>query len=163
MTISNVFVNGLNESRTDGIISLWSEAFDDERDFIETFLRGVPSETTAVLCEKDGQVTGMMFLIPAEVNGFDCKLVYALATAKDFRKQGIATKLLESASETTPTFLAPEKASLISFYEKRGYKVTSKGIEDSVNFVEEAVENLIRFNHLKCKLKPFGMIKGLEL
>ncbi len=133
----------------DDIARLWSEAFGDEEAFIRLFLEKRLDPDSFLLIHDKGQLVAMGAFLPAEVrNGDDrhpVRYVYALATAKDQRECGYATRLLDFASAhyNVPLVLVPQKDELVDFYVNRGFKeaftpetwsLSTDGSEVSVTF-----------------------------
>ncbi len=109
------------KKHTDGIIRLWNEAFGDSREEIESILCRTLSRT--VVCVESETVCGMLTLLPVRLENKNGFYVYAVATLKSCRGQGISTKLLNFAKNLNADFLVlvPQSDSLFGFYEKRGF------------------------------------------
>ena len=72
------------------------------------------------------RVVSMLFSIPYPIqteNGVqEARYIYAVATAPDYRGQGLATRLLRAEiARGKPVFLRPSAPSLFKFYEKAGF------------------------------------------
>ncbi len=91
----------------------------------------------------DGEkIVSMLFLVDCEIEGEWGKYVYAVSTAEGYRKQGLASELLDRAKEETETFLCliPANESLKEYYSKRGFVTEFSG---------ESVKSKIDFNENK--------------
>lgn len=133
------------------IIVLWNEAFGDSEDDIKFFLDSRYIPENAVVCETDGRIVSVLFLLDGmmHINGKDYSsyYLYAACTSKDFRGKGIMsdmlgfTKSLSVSRNKQFIILKPGEESLYGYYEKFGYKsvFTKKTIKinDNFNAVEE--------------------------
>lgn len=124
------------EKDREGLISLWEEAFGDNREAIELFLskRALPQNT--IVAEKNGKIASMLFLLDGKIKVGKSELnayyLYAAATLKEFRGKGIMAQMLEAAKELAFTrkidliCLKPAEKSLYDFYKKHGYQTIFK-------------------------------------
>lgn len=133
------------------IIVLWNEAFGDSEDDIKFFLDSRYIPENAVVCETDGRIVSVLFLLDGmmHINGKDYSsyYLYAACTSKDFRGKGIMSDMLGFAKSLSVSrnkqfiILKPGEESLYGYYEKFGYKsvFTKKTIKinDNFNAVEE--------------------------
>lgn len=133
------------------IIVLWNEAFGDSEDDIKFFLDSRYIPENAVVCETDGRIVSVLFLLDGmmHINGKDYSsyYLYAACTSKDFRGKGIMSDMLGFAKSLSISrnkqfiILKPGEESLYGYYEKFGYKsvFTKKTIKinDNFNAVEE--------------------------
>lgn len=110
---------------------LWKEAFGDTDEFLDKFYK------TAFSTERCRCVT-VNEEIAAALYWFDCiymdkpiAYLYAVATAEEFRGQGICRKLMSDTHEHLTglgyegVILVPGGDELFKFYEKMGYKTCS--------------------------------------
>lgn len=114
------------KSLYDAARALYNEAFPGEpTDFVDAlFALGFPQDLVAM--GEDGRLISMLFALPYPIlteNGpIEAKYLYAVATAKEFRGQGHAKRLLHRvASKGTPVFLRPMSPSLFDFYKSAGF------------------------------------------
>ena len=117
-------------SHIPALTALWQEAFGDSETFIEGFFRtGFSPERSRCLWLGEQ--------LAAALYWFDCRLeerpiayVYAVATAKAFRGQGLCRKLMENTRLLLANLgysgiiLVPE-AHLFPMYEGMGYRICS--------------------------------------
>lgn len=120
----------------DGIISLWKEAFCDSEEDITFFLERKYSPDRTLICEIDGEIASMLFLLEGYMciagKEYPSYYLYAACTAKKHRGKGLMADLLEFAKETANSrnkyyiCLMPAEKSLFDFYAKFGYKSVFK-------------------------------------
>lgn len=106
-------------------IELYKEAFGDDGELLEALFKNNFRDCRYI--EIDGFVAAMFFLLPCKLSlkgkEQEALYLYAAATERDHRKQGLMSGLLESVFESTqkPIFLKAATSSLSKFYEKRGF------------------------------------------
>ena len=107
---------------------LWKEAFGDTDAFLDIFFhRAFSIDRCRCITTADSVVSALYW--------FDCQwqeqplaYIYAVATAKSHRGQGLCQKLMEDTHRTllhqgyAGSILAPQSANLFSMYEKFGYR-----------------------------------------
>lgn len=112
--------------------ALWQEAFGDGDEFLDMFFR------TAFSPERSRCVTVGDTAVAA-LYWFDCSYreeriayLYAVATAKAYREQGLATLLMEDTHRHLKEMgyvgavLVPGTRELFAFYQKKGYRICSR-------------------------------------
>lgn len=106
---------------------LWQICFGDETDYIETFFSAAFSPQRCRCVIQDGKLAAALYWFDCQWQGQLCAYLYAVATAPEFRGQGLCTALLEDTHRLLTqqgyvgTVLVPGENSLFSFYEKLGY------------------------------------------
>lgn len=136
----------------EGIIKLWNEAFGDSEKDIKFFLSAHYIPENAVVCEIDGIIVSVLFLIDGEMhikgNDYPSYYLYAACTLNEFRGRGIMSEMLEfarSVSEKRNKYfiaLKPGEDSLYGYYSKFGYKPAfSKKVAEIVINRQEKNEN----------------------
>ncbi len=133
----------------DDIARLWAEAFGDDDAYIRLFIKKRLDPDSFLLIRDGTRLAAMGAFLPAELRSKDSQLpvryVYALATAKDRRGRGYATRLLDFASAhyAAPLLVVPGKEELADFYAQRGFipafaseawNLSADGSEPSVTF-----------------------------
>ncbi|MBR5485644.1 MAG: GNAT family N-acetyltransferase [Oscillospiraceae bacterium] len=113
------------------ISALLHEAFGDALEYISLFLDKRMNPDHTLLYFIDNTLAAQLFILECELvfNGtaHKCGYIYAVSTAKAFRRQGISTRLLEYCHDFllnkgfSAAVLVPSSAELASFYAKRGY------------------------------------------
>ncbi len=75
---------------------LWRTCFaEDTQDDVEQFLLSRYDATRCLVARRDGRIAAMLHLVPFR----DTAYIYAVATAPDYRRQGLAGGLLHEALE----------------------------------------------------------------
>ncbi len=98
----------------------------DGRDFLSTFM----------WIEHEGMVVGLLRMLPAGVS-FETPSIGRLAVRKDYRRQGLARKLMVAAIEHINEAWAPQEITieaqkyLVEFYRTLGFEVTSEEFYDA--------------------------------
>lgn len=112
---------------------IWKKVFGDEDESIEEFF-GYAFSPENVLCYQEGNtVAAMLYKLPCLIQGIDGKVekayyFYALATLKEYRGQGIMSRLIIRAQEEIrregcrTIFLIPAESSLLAYYEPFGFQ-----------------------------------------
>ncbi len=106
---------------------LWREAFGDGDDFIDTFIMRFYSRRRAFVARREGRLAGMVHRVPFRTELGRTGYLYGVATAREFRGQGIATQLIEEAIRRSreegfdALMLIPADAALRRFYARFGF------------------------------------------
>lgn len=121
----------LDKNYTRQIVALWQEAFGDSKEFILDFLNEVGCGRAFGFVEGK-KLKAMFFLIDSELHhGSETHrawYLYAAATAKECRRQGIMAALIDKAealaklSGVEYIALVPANEKLFLYYEKFGFK-----------------------------------------
>jgi len=114
------------------LISLWQEAFGDAEEEAAFYFRLRHRHGNMLVMEKEGRIAGMLSMLPVTLTAksfcIPGRYVFAVATKKENRGQGISTALLDAAHEamrregTAVSLLVPADDGLYAFYRKRGYQ-----------------------------------------
>lgn len=144
---------------------LYKDAFGDSGEF-DGMLFDLFFENVEVF-KMDDVIAAMYFKIPCVLNIDGAKskayYIYAVTTHKDFRHQGIMSKLFaKTQQENAFYFLKPSSEGVIAFYNQAGFKQIV-GTKAPCNAVIEVDDNFKKLSHL-CD-KPQNtypiMIKGV--
>ena len=107
---------------------LWREAFGDSEEFLDIFF-GTAMDPHRCFVAKDGdRLAAMLYWFDCTCRGQKTAYLYAAATAKAYRGQGICRKLMAHTHAYLQglgyvgTFLVPAEESLFGFYGKMGYE-----------------------------------------
>lgn len=117
---------------------LFAEAFGDEGEFIDIFFKVAFSTDRARIVYKDEKIASMLYWFDCEYNGGKLAYIYAVATDKAYRGQGLCSLLMEDTHKHLKSLgysgaiLAPSEMSLFDFYERIGYKSCSQVDEFTV-------------------------------
>ncbi len=102
------------------IISLWHKVFGDSEDVILKYLERFYKRV--LVFREEGQILGMLSLLPISIREKMGYYVYAVATAEESRGLGVASRLLEYSEKLCGNekflILVPASASLFDFYKK---------------------------------------------
>ncbi len=111
-----------------GLIGLWQQVFGDSPEAVETFFRAFPDRLCWV-AEAEGQLAAMAHGLRQTFSpDVPSVYLYAVATAPDFRRQGLCRRLLQLAHEqllaagVRLVTLTPAEPSLFGFYNALGYQ-----------------------------------------
>ncbi len=138
---------------------IWKRCFGDEDRYIDFYFDNrIWTEEMAVLLVDD-TIVSMLAMIPADfitAEGETDKtaMIYAVATHPDFRKRGLAEKLMEYSNrylitkEIPSTMLVPAGEELFDFYRKRGYKETF--FIRQIKLTRDEVANLADSALIRC-------------
>ena len=139
-----------NEKDREDIIFLWNEAFGDDRKPIEFFLDNRCNPQNTVVCEENGKIASMLFLLEGRLFhksvNFDAYYLYAAATLKEFRGRGIMKEMLDYAAELSLRrkvdfiCLKPAEKSLYDYYKSNGYKTIFS--TKTVSFDTEEIDKI---------------------
>lgn len=112
-----------------GLRHLWKEAFKDTDAFLDVFWETAFSKERSRCIIIDNTVAAALYW-------FDCEekiaYIYAVATAKEFRGQGLCHKLMKDTHEHLKSkgyvgvILVPGSAELFRLYEDMGYRICSR-------------------------------------
>ena len=106
---------------------LMREAFDDTEAFLDDFFAVAYSPDRARCAVENGEVIGALYWFDAEIEGRRLAYLYAIATAKSHRGQGVCRRLMEDthahlqALGYDGALLVPSEPSLFDFYARFGY------------------------------------------
>ena len=108
--------------------SLWKEAVGDEDAFLDLFFDTGFSPDRCRCVTQDGEVLAALYWFDCSWEGKPLAYLYAVATGKRYRGQGLCHRLMESTHEHLKylgyagAVLVPGEPSLFDFYEKMGYQ-----------------------------------------
>ena len=150
---------------------LWQEAFGDAVSYIDTFFGSAYAPERSRAAVVDGKIAGMCFWFDCGLAGEKYAYLYAVATDRRFRGQGIATALMEDGEQLLKgqgyagVLLSPGSGSLFRFYEKRGYETAGFRTEERIREgkpipVREVSET--EYADLRGKLLPENGIRQEE-
>lgn len=112
--------------------SLWQETFGDTREYIDDFFEAHYQPQNTLVHMEEGVPAAALYMIPYQRKTLtgtqNLYYLYALATKKTFRRQGIMGSLLQHAELTAKErgidalFLIPANPELFDYYVKAGYR-----------------------------------------
>lgn len=109
-------------------VALWQQAFGDSQEFIDGFFRSGYSQDRCQFLEEDGRLAAILYWFDCLWNGRKVAYLYAVATDKAFRGQGLCRQLLADTHRHLQSLgydgaaLVPGDAGLFQMYEKLGYR-----------------------------------------
>lgn len=107
---------------------LFAQAFGDEGDFIDIFFDTAFSQSHARAVYIDEKIASMLYWFDCEYSGGKLAYIYAVATDKAYRGQGLCQMLMENTHKHLKelgyigAILVPSEPSLFGFYQRLGYK-----------------------------------------
>lgn len=117
-------------ARIPDLLELWTEAFGEEKEEALPFFREIFPLCRAWQAEERGVLCAMAYALPQTVRSGERELpaayLYAVATKKEYRGQGIASRLLGEMENAlrqegvAGLLLVPANPGLFAFYEKLG-------------------------------------------
>lgn len=146
--------------------NLYKTAFGESQEF-DKMLFDLFFDNVEAL-EKDGVITAMYFKIPCIVNMKNIKksayYIYAVTTHKDYRHQGLMSKLFADTQTEPDTlyFLKPSSEGVIPFYNQAGFKqiIGTREMCDAVIEVNDDFKKLSQLCDKPQSTYPL-MIKGI--
>lgn len=132
---------------------LWADVFNDEEKYINKFFDSVFSTQNTFVALDQNMPVGMMFMLDATLklgeNTFNAGYIYAVATDKNYRGQGIMSALEDYANtvardrKISVLALVPANKSLFKMYEKLGYKTVFYKKNTVITSVENKKSQLL--------------------
>lgn len=123
--------------------TLWQKCFDDDDDFIDSFLMRYYSRRRMLTATRDGRIASMLHLLPFESELGRTTYIYGVATAPEFRNCGLAGSLMSEAMHLIQergddaALLIPSEEWLYGFYNRYGFEgsiATDFSSEDNFDF-----------------------------
>jgi predicted N-acetyltransferase YhbS len=123
--------------------NLWKEAFGDGDAFLDAFFSTGFSPDRCRCVTLDGQIAAALYWFDCSWEGKPLAYLYAVATGKAYRGQGLCHRLMANTHEHLKylgyagAVLVPGESSLFDFYGKMGYEAFGS-VEDFVCQAEES-------------------------
>lgn len=117
-----------SEAQLPGLRALWKEAFGDDDDFLDAFFSAAFSPDRCRCLTEDGRVAAALYWFDCRLDGRPLAYLYAVATARHFRRRGLCRRLMESTRELLRELgyagivLVPGEKSLVPMYARMGYR-----------------------------------------
>ena len=108
--------------------NLWQEAFGDTEEFLDKFFNTAFSTKRSMCITKGKSVLAALYWFDCLCRNKKVAYIYAVATRKSHRNQGLCAKLMESTHALLKekgykfALLVPGSKGLFGMYEKLGYK-----------------------------------------
>jgi GNAT superfamily N-acetyltransferase len=115
------------EAHIPGLRRLWQEAFGDTDAFLDGFFSTAFSPERCLCVCRGEQVLSAAYWLDGQLPEGKCAYIYAVATAKACRGQGLAKSVMAQIRETlqrqgyVAAILVPGEPSLADFYGAMGY------------------------------------------
>lgn len=128
---ADLFVGSPSHEDIPALGRLWQEAFGDSDAFLDGFFERIFSPRRARCIKADGKIAAALYLFDCECDGRSASYIYAVATARAFRGQGLCGQLLADTHRYLEglgcafAILVPSEPSLFAFYEKYGYRTAT--------------------------------------
>lgn len=123
-----------------GCRRLWMEVFGDEQAMVDLFLTEIARpENTFVHCQR-GEVVSMLHLVDLQTDYGRTAYLYAIATATEWRQQGLASTLIDEALEAArqrgydAAMLIPADEEVVGLYARFGFDAPSYKMDFSDGF-----------------------------
>ena len=155
-------------SQLPALQTLWQEAFHDTKEFLDAFFHTAFSPDRCLTATVGNQTAAALYWFDCLYKEKRIAYLYAVATSKAFRGQGICHKLMENTHRHLQTLdyegavLVPGNMGLFQFYEGMGYKICGRirefnciASDDAVSLSEITQE---AYAGLRRKLLPAGGI-----
>ena len=150
-------------SQRNGLRLLWKEAFGDDDSFLDMFASTAFSASRCRCVTKDDTVIASLYWFDCTFQGEKIAYIYAVATAKNFRGQGLCHALMEDTHKHlaklgyAAVLLAPATDALFSFYKSLGYKTAT--YVDEISIPADTLVSLDKTDILVHSLKANEFLK----
>ena len=119
------------EAQIPALRRLWREAFGDTEAFLDLFWQSAYSHDRCRCVTVNGDVAAALYWFSCRYDDRPIAYLYAVATAKDYRGQGICRRLMADTHRHLAeegfrgAILVPGEEGLFRFYERMGYRICS--------------------------------------
>ena len=113
---------------TNALRTLWTECFGNEDNWIDTFFRTALVPDHVCVRNRQGRLAAALCWMDVSCRGQKLAYLYAIATAPDWRGQGLCRELMASACETLTRqhyagcIVVPAEDGLRQMYRKMGFE-----------------------------------------
>ena len=153
------------KSQLTSLKALWTEAFGDSEEFIESFFSSAFDYDRCLCAVINEEIAGVLYWFDCLYNEKKTAYIYSVATSKAYRGRGICHKLTEYTHNYlknkgySGAILVPGSKELFGFYEGMGYKTSccvkefscSAGEEVSVCQIDKYEYSQLRRKLLPCR------------
>lgn len=143
---------------------LWKETFGDSDAFLDIFFDTAFSIKRSMCVTCNDSVIGALYWFDCMFLNQKIAYIYAVATAKEFRGQGICHSLMEHTHNHlreqgyTGVILSPAETSLFEFYKKMGY--TTCAYTSELQFTDDT---LYAFENTDIELEKINKLEFAKL
>lgn len=126
-----MIIDSPNISLIPSLRALWKVAFGDDDAFLDVFYSTAFDPERCRCATVDGKVASALYWFNCQYDGSRIAYLYAIATAVEFRGQGICHRLMDNTLQHLASLgyegaiLVPAREDLFGFYESMGYKTCS--------------------------------------
>ena len=155
-------------SQKQGLYALWEEAFGDSEEFIDLFFSTAFSEKRCRCVMQNSEVIAALYWFDCFINNQKTAYIYAVATKKSHRGQGICAALMDNTHSLlkdrgySGSVLVPGSKELFGFYEKMNYKTCcfNESFSCAAGEKETPIKEIdeAEFARLRRELLPSGGI-----
>lgn len=127
----NININAPSATLIPQLRKLWKEAFGDGDEFLDVFFATAFAPKRCRAATISGKLAAAIYWFDCNLNGQKIAYIYAVATAREYRGQGICKNLMNNTHIHLKklgykcAILVPGSKELFSFYEGMGYKICS--------------------------------------
>ena len=113
--------------QTDGLRALWKEAFGDSDEFLDGYFDTAYATDRCRCITENGRIAAALYWMDCRCDGAPMAYLYAVATARLYRGQGLCRRLMEDTHSHLKNLgyagciLVPGEPELFAMYEKMGY------------------------------------------
>lgn len=124
----NIRICTPSPSLIEGLRQLWKNTFGDSDIFLDMFFETAFSKNRCLCATMQDSVIAALYWFDCEFSNRKIAYIYAVATDKEFRGQGICHALMTEThlhlkkQGYAGAILSPAEASLFDFYKKMGYE-----------------------------------------
>lgn len=150
----------VNDNEKNLIRPLYEEVFNDSKEFVDYYFAKYVKNAINFVCERNGQVIAMATIHPKtlSISGENVKVgyVYAVATKKEYRGQGLMRNVLEAIdkyaidNKYAYLYLIPVDPEI---YKSLGYVLLKEGKECLVKRTQIHLDNSMEYDLIKLDLK----------
>lgn len=164
-----MIIDAPRKSQIPALRNLWQEAFGDTPDFLGDFYRTAFHVNRCRCAVMDGKVVAVLYWFECLHMGRRIAYVYAVATARAYRKRGISHELMKNTHGHMAglgyegVILVPGSKELFRFYEGMGYQICSSIREFSCAAAVKGEEEVLlrsisrtEYAQLRRQLLPEG-------
>lgn len=155
-----------NDKEVPQLWTLWQEAFNDDLSFISSFQEAAFSRGRCRCAFIDDTLVSMLFWFDCKCYGEKIAYLYAIATRKSYRGQGLCKALLTDThnllkeSGYVGAILVPGERSLFEYYSSLGYRTSTTMGELVCNASDKYVDLRKISMDEYCTLRRFFLPDG---
>lgn len=130
----------LSDKTMHRIIEMWTPCFEDDAEYVATFLARYYIPDVAVLRKVENDIVSMLFMIPFHSELGMITYIFGVATLPEYRKMGYAASMMEEAIQRCKAqhidniILIPGNEELKTFYRRFGFQDVELPVEFIADF-----------------------------